>query len=115
MLNEIYKEAQNLEKSLSEIYVREQDFEKACNDDAQAEHAFKLKYAQEFLSADGSVDARKATALTKCSEEHLAYLKATAVRDFTKEKLRDSQAALSARQSLLTASVKSDMNYTRTT
>ncbi len=43
--------------------------------------------------------------------EYKTYLKAVAVRDFTKEKLRDSQSALSARQSILSFETKTNMGY----
>lgn len=101
----------NLEKALSELADRENSYENAVQDAAQKEHIFKMKQAKEFLQADGNVDTRKAAALVACDKEYFAHLTAEAIRDFTKEKLRDCQAALSARQSLLTASVKSDFGY----
>lgn len=104
-------ETHQLEQSLTEIYNREKEYEEACIADAEAEHIYKVKNATKFLEGEGTVDARKAQALVDCAKEHKAYLMANAVRDFTKEKLRDSQQALSARQSLLTASVRSDLGY----
>lgn len=100
-----------LEQSLTELYSRETEYQQACNNDAEAEHAFKIKQAKIYLSSDGSIEARKATALVQCDREYLTHLRTKAVRDFTKEKLRDSQAALSARQSLLSFSAKSDQGY----
>jgi len=104
--------ANQLEQSLTELYSREQEYGKALDDDADAEHAYKMKYSQEFLSSDGSnADKCKADAIVKSADELKRHLKAKAIKDFTYEKLRDSQSAMSARQSLLTASVKSDLSY----
>ncbi len=110
-VSDIYQYSSRLEASLTELYAREQDYQTACEDSAQAEHRYKLKQAREYLSAEGTEKARTATALVACDEEYLDYLQKDAVRDFTKLKLQDSQQALSARQSLLTASVKSDLGY----
>jgi hypothetical protein len=96
-------EKTNLEQALIIVQKREVEYESALHDEAEKEHIFKMKQASEFLSASGSVDARKMTALVKCKIEHQAYLKATAVKEFTREKLRDAQSAVSARQSLFTA------------
>lgn len=103
--------SEDLETALHQLYDRETAYQTACEEEAEAEHAYKMKQAREFLDADGPVDVRKATALVACNGLYLDYLKKAAVKDFTKEKLRDSQQALSARQSLLTASVKSDFGY----
>lgn len=110
-VSDIYAHGSQLEKSLTELYGRETEYGTALQDDAEAEHAYKMKQAREYLAADGTEKARTATALIACELLHLDYLKKAAVKDFTKEKLRDSQQALSARQSLLTASVKSDLGY----
>jgi hypothetical protein len=110
-VSDVYQYSSRLEQSLTELYDRETAYQKACTDEAEAEHAYKMKNASEFLGAEGSVEARKATALVACDKLYLDYLRKAAVRDFTKEKLRDSQQALSARQSLLTASVKSELGY----
>lgn len=102
----------NIERSLADIWTREQEFGDAGQGDAEAEHAFKIKNAKEFLAADGSVEARKATALLACEKEHLDYLKKKAIKEFTREKLRDAQDALSARQSLLSYEAKTNFAYT---
>lgn len=102
----------NIEKSLSELFTREQEFVTACTEEAEAEHAFKINNAKEFMSADGSVELRKAAALVACEKQHLDFLKAKAVKEFTKEKLRDVQDSLSARQSLLSFEAKTNFAYT---
>lgn len=110
-VTDIYAYASRLQDSLQELYSRENEYGTALQQDAEAEHAYKMKQAREYLAAEGTEKARTATALIACETLHLDYLKKAAVKDFTKEKLRDSQQALSARQSLLTSSVKSDLGY----
>lgn len=103
--------ANQLEESLTELYSREQALQKACVDAAEIEGEYKLKLAKEYRLAEGTVKDRESVALEKCEKEYLAYLRAEAVRAFTKEAMRNSQQALSARQSLLTASSRSDQGY----
>jgi len=105
----------HLEKALGELAQRETEYENAVKDAAEKEHIFKMKQAKEFLQADGSMEIRKNEALKACDREYYAYLQSVAVRDFTKEKLRDCQAALSARQSLLSAEIKTNFGYTSQT
>jgi len=104
-------EANNVEKVITELYGRETAYTSACNKLADAEHAYKVDLAIEFGKADGSVDVRKNLALIACKVSYKAYLQAEAVKDYTKELLRDAQQVLSARQSLLSASVKGDFAY----
>lgn len=110
-VSDIYQYSTRLEDSLKELYSREQEFGQALEESAIAEHVYKMKQAREYLAAEGTEKARAAQATVACEKEHLTHVKTEATRDFTKEKLRDSQQALSARQSLLTASVKSDLGY----
>jgi hypothetical protein len=104
-------EATNVEKVIGELATRESSYITACTDVADTEHAYKMKLAREFVKAEGSVDLRKNLALIECNEVYKEFLTATAVKDYTKEKLKDCQSVLSARQSLLTASVKGDFAY----
>lgn len=101
----------NVENGLTELFSRETDLGEALNNEAQAEHDFKLKRAEEFLKADGTVDAREAKALIACKEQHLAYLKKKATKEFTHAKWKDALANVSARQSILSAEVKGDFSY----
>lgn len=110
-LHSMSPEAQVLEDSLRELWQREKDYESACLAAADSEHAFKIKQAKEFKSAEGSVEARKADALIACDNEYKNYLTADAVKDFTKVKMIDIQQATNARQSLLSAAAKSDFNH----
>lgn len=104
---------EHLEACLDAIWSREKDFETACTELADAEHAFKIEEAKKFLSGEGSVDARKAQALVASEHLHGDYLKKKAVKEFSREKLRDAQDALSARQSLLSYEAKTNFGHTQ--
>lgn len=91
----------DIETSLSEIWQREKDFQEACQNAARAKHNFKMQYAAAYLKAEGTLPVKDAIALLKCKDAHLEHVNTDAVYEFTKEKLRDAQSALSARQSLL--------------
>lgn len=100
-----------LEDSITELYAREKDFEKACVDAADAEYAYRLKQAKEYLAAEGTEKARTATATVNCDKELRERLRTEAIRDFTKVNIVDSQQALSARQTLVRIEIQSDMGY----
>ncbi len=104
-------DSNNVESSISELYNRETEYQSACENDATAEHTFKMKQAERYLANEGSIEARKAQALLDCKDEYLNHLKAKAVKDFTQVKMKDSLQALSARQSILTASTRGDQSY----
>lgn len=101
----------NVEQSLSMIFAREEDLRKALLDEAEAKHLYEVKQAKEILKAEGTEKVKVATALIACEDEYLDYLRKKAVATFTREAIQDAQQALSARQTLLTASVKSDFGY----
>lgn len=101
----------NVESSITELYNREKEYQTACENDANAEHKFKMKQAEKYLAGEGSIEARKAQALVDCKKEYLEHLQAKAVKDFTQVKMKDSLQALSARQSILTSSTRSDQSY----
>lgn len=91
----------DVEKALKELALRETDLKLALEAVGDAEHAYKLKKAQIFLSSEGTEKARDAESVVGSEALFLDYLKKKAAAEFTKEKLRDVQQALSARQSLL--------------
>src|SRR5690348_1301026 len=93
--------ADKIEQAITEMFTRESDYEKACREAAEAEGAYKLAKARAFLSATGTVDARKAKADIECETLMNASLIADATEKFTKQKLDDVRAAISARQSIL--------------
>jgi peptide methionine sulfoxide reductase MsrA len=90
-----------VEKAIKAVHEREGDYQTALEQEADAEHEFKVQNAKAFLKASGGADLRKMEALVETEELHKDYLKKQAIAAFTKEKLKDAQAALSARQSLL--------------
>lgn len=104
-------ESVQLEQSLGAVAGIEQAYKDACDEYAEAKHAFKMKEAKEFLLAEGTVEARKAQALVACEVEHERYTKAQNIKTFMYQKLKDAQGAQSARQTMLSASAKGDFNY----
>lgn len=98
----------NIEDALSEIQRREDAFKKALEDDAVAEHTAKLEKAKAFLSAQGTEKAREAQAVVDSEKFMLDQLKKRAVKEFTREALKDAQDALSARQTLLKFEVQTN-------
>lgn len=99
---------QKLEQTLSTLADREEAFERACLDFADAESDYRVKLAKRFLAADGSVDARKSQAIIDVEKELRERDRTEAVKEFTKEKLKDAQTAVFARQSLLNADVRTN-------
>jgi len=104
-------ETVTLEKSLKELYAREKAYKEACDQYAEKKHAYDMKYAQEYLKAEGTIQDKKAVALVACEQEHEEYLKAQASKTFLYQKLKDAQGASSARQSILSASSRADQSY----
>lgn len=104
-----------IEQGLSTLWDRETAFQAAVEDDAMAEHAFKLKKAQAFLAAEGTEKARDARSIVDSEKLFLDHVKKKAVKEFTREKLRDAQMAITARQSLLKYQAQTDFAYTTQT
>jgi hypothetical protein len=95
-----------LEAALDAVSTLETEFEKVVIAKFDTESDYKVAKAKAFLEADGTEKKREAEAVIR-SEKYLRERnRAEAVYLFTKEKLADAQAAVSARQSLL----KADMN-----
>ncbi len=110
-IHDIYRNSSRLEKSLTELHARETAYQEACENAAEKKHAYEMRKAKEFLLADGTVPARKATAMLACEKEHQDWLNAQAIKTFTYQKLKDAQGASSARQSILSAGARSDQGY----
>ncbi len=102
---------EKLEQALGEMASREVVFEEALMDDAIAEHAYKVEKANAFLRAEGTEKAREAESIVKTDALFLVHLKAKAVVTFAKEKLKDVQQAVSARQTLVSAGRRGDNQY----
>jgi hypothetical protein len=100
-----------LEQALDDVAAVEPDFEKALLDYANAETAYRVRKSEEYLKAEGTIQSREATAIVAVKQLLDQRNRAEAVKDFLKEKLRDRQAAVSARQSLLAAEVKTNQRF----
>lgn len=105
---------ENVETAISELYNREEAFADAVQDDAIAEHAYKVDKAKAFLRATGTEKAREAQSIVDTENLYLDHLKKKAIKEFTREKLRDAQDALSARQSLLKYETQTSFGMTAT-
>lgn len=99
-------QAEKIQNVIELLFERENDFEAAARDYADKEAAYRLKKASEFLIAEGTVAEREAVAAKKAWEAHKQKLASEAVLSIAKEKLLDARAALSARQSILSAESK---------
>jgi hypothetical protein len=110
-VNEVYTTDDRLEQALEAVAAIEPDFEKALIDHANAETAYRVRKSEEYLKAEGTIQSREATAIVAVKQLLEQRNRAEAVKDFLKEKLRDRQAAVSARQSLLSAEVKTNQRF----
>lgn len=111
MLNEIYDRDERLEQALGAVEQMEPDYEKALLDYADAETNYRVRKAEEYLKAEGSIQAREATAIIAVKQLLETRNRAEAVKDFLKAKMKDRQDAVSARQSLLSAEVKTNRAF----
>lgn len=103
MLKPIQDPERKLERALNALAEREQAYEAACHEFADAESEYRTQFAKEFLIASGAVEERKQTAMSKVARYLKDREKKEAIKDFTKEKVKDAQLAVSARQSLLSS------------
>jgi hypothetical protein len=102
-------EIHNLEESLKAVGQVEQEFELALNNSADKEYAYEIAFSTAVLGSTGTnAETRKADAILKCQKELEAHLKAEARKAFMKSKMTDAQNAVSARQSILTNTTKTN-------
>lgn len=99
---------EQLEAALERVSVLEEDYEQALIKAAEAETEYRVRFAKAFLSADGTEKARNSEAIIAVERFLEERNRTEAVREFTREKLKDAQAAVSARQSLLSASLRTN-------
>lgn len=97
-----------LEAALEAVASIEPDFEKALIDYAEAETHYRIRKSEEYLKAEGTEKAREAQAVIAVGKLLEQRNRAEAVKDFLKVKMKDRQDAVSARQSLLSAEVKTN-------
>ena len=110
-VSEVYSRDDRLEKALTDVEAIEPDFEKALLDYADAESLYRVRKSEEYLKAEGTEKAREAQAIIAVAKLLETRNRAEAVRDFLKAKLKDRQDAVSARQSLLSAEVKTNRAF----
>lgn len=104
-----------IEKAIDELFRRENDYDAAIRDAAEKDAAYRTAKAEAFLLADGTDKAREAKSVCDSKQSYLEKVRAEAVAAIMKEKLLDVRQVISARQSILSASVKvwdGSKNYT---
>lgn len=107
--DEIIDREQRLEQLLEgPLPEREAAFEESCKVFATAESDYRIAYAEAFLKAEGTEKARHSTATIEVEKFLRERDRAEAVKEFTREKLKDCQITISARQSLLYADVQTN-------
>lgn len=112
-------QTEQIEKTITELFVRERAYVEACEEYAIAEAEYKRKRAMKYLHADGTIADRNAQADLECWEEHKRKIAAETTVALTKALLEDCRQVLSARQSILSAQAKAgyamDLQAMRTT
>jgi hypothetical protein len=110
-VSQIYDKDDRLEQALDDVAAVEPDFEKALLDYAAAETNYRIRRSEEYLKAEGTEKAREAAAIIAVRKLLEERNRAEAVKDFLKVKIKDRQDAVSARQSLLSAEVKTNQRF----
>lgn len=99
---------EQLESALERVSILEEDYEQVLIKAAEAETEYRVRFAKAYLGADGTEKARNSTAIIEVERWLEERNRTEAVKEFTREKLKDAQAAVSARQSLLSASIRTN-------
>lgn len=102
---------QVLEATLDAVTDRESAFGDACLAYAEAESEYRVQFAKAYLAAEGTEKARNSDAILKVERYLRERDKTEAVKEFSKERLRDVQMAVSARQSLLNADIRTNKAF----
>lgn len=110
-VSEIYDKDQQLEQALEAVADIEPDFESALLTCADAEAEYEVEWSKAYLKAEGSIEARKAAATIATHALLKAKNDAKAVKEFLRAKLKDRQDAVSARQSLLRADLRTNERF----
>jgi hypothetical protein len=101
-----------LETALDHIPALEDAFEMACKQFAESESEYRVRKSKAYLAAEGTEKAREAKAILDAERFLRERDKWEAVKEFTQTKIRDAQLVVSARQSLLTAEVRTNNVFT---
>lgn len=75
----------------------------------RAQQRYEVHYARVFLTATGSVDARKHTAVLECADDKFALEMATAKRDACRERIRTLRSQIDVGRSLQTT-IRSELD-----
>lgn len=102
---------QELENALKAVEDLEPDFSEACKEYFAAKAEAKIAEKAAYSAAEGTIPEREAIAVTKTAELIRDLANKEYLYTFLKEKLADRQAAVSARQSLLAASVRTNKAF----
>lgn len=102
---------EQLEAALERVATLEEDFEKACIAHADAESEYRVQFAKQYLLAEGTEKARNSEAIVAVERFLRDRDSKEAIKEFTREKLRDAQAAVSARQTLLKSSLDTNRAF----
>jgi DNA-binding protein YbaB len=115
IINEILLPAE-LNKDLMQLSKRlgaaQNQLKSACVNFARKEHAYRKAKALAYLSADGTVEKRKAEVDKICDDERKEAFLARAAKEASLENIRSIRAQLSALQSVA-ASLRSEMEMSR--
>lgn len=99
---------QELEGALKAVETIEPEFETACKHYFTAKAEAKIAEATAYLNAEGTIQARENEAIKNTAAQIRELAGKEAVYVYLKEKLKDRQDAVSARQSLLAASLRTN-------
>lgn len=108
--NPIDKDEQ-LEQALDAVADIEPDFQSALLTAAETEADYEVEWAKAYLAADGTIEARKSQATIDTAKYLKEKNNAKAVKEFLRAKLKDRQDAVSARQSLLRADLRTNERF----
>jgi hypothetical protein len=108
--NPIDKDEQ-LEQALDAVAEIEPDFESALLTAADADTEYEIAYAKAYLAAEGTIQNRENAAKVASAKYLKARNDAKAVKEFLRAKLKDRQDAVSARQSLLRADLRTNERF----
>lgn len=99
---------QELEEAIEHMMTMEGLFVEAVSKAATAESVYRLDFSDAFLLAQGTEKVRNAEALLRVREQLTMRNDTEATREYTFQKLKNSQTAVTARQSLLNANVRTN-------
>lgn len=110
-ISQIYDRDERLEQALDAVVDIEPDFQNALLTAADADTDYEIAFAKAYLAAEGSIQARESAATVATQNYLKARNDAKAVKEFLRAKLKDRQDAVSARQTLLNADLRTNKAF----